>query len=131
MRRFHSYGPVDSEIHFAVPRTELVQDCLNHIVGETGKGGHYFTIWSPRQTGKTWLMRQVKARIERDYPDRFVVGTMSMQGLSSLTTKSVGEFLQKVPKLFLDTFSMVIGPPQTYEKWAHFFIEHRGCSKSR
>ncbi|MGD9971510.1 MAG: hypothetical protein AB7S77_00460 [Desulfatirhabdiaceae bacterium] len=129
MRRFHSYVPVDSDIHFAVPRTELVQDCLNHIVGETGKGGHYFTIWSPRQTGKTWLMRQVKARIERDYPDRFVVGTMSMQGLLFLTTEPVGEFLQKVPKLFLDTFSMDIGPPQTYEQWALFFHRTQGLFK--
>ena len=81
MRRFHSYGPVDQDIHFCVPRVDLVQSCLDHIIGEPGKGGHYFTIWGPRQTGKTWLMHRVKERIEKDYPDRFIVGTMSMQGV--------------------------------------------------
>ena len=47
MRRFHSYGPVDKDIHFSVPRVELVDNCLHHIIGEPGKGGHYFTIWGP------------------------------------------------------------------------------------
>ena len=30
MRRFHSYDPVDADIHFCVPRVKLVEDCLNH-----------------------------------------------------------------------------------------------------
>jgi len=47
----------------------LVKNCLDHIIGEPGKSGHYFTIWGFRQTGKTWLMRQVKQQIENDYPD--------------------------------------------------------------
>ena len=68
MRRFHSYGPVDKDIHFAVPLTDLVTDCLNHIIGAPDKCGHYFTIYAPRQTGKIWLMREVKQRIEQDYP---------------------------------------------------------------
>ena len=72
MRRFHSYGPVDCEEHFCVPRTELVQDCLEQLIGHPDKGGHYFTIWAPRQTGKTWLMRQVQTRLTREYEDRFL-----------------------------------------------------------
>lgn len=52
MRRFHSYGPVDQDIHFVVPRTELVENCLQHILGEPGKGGHYFTIRAPVRPAK-------------------------------------------------------------------------------
>jgi hypothetical protein len=65
MRRFHSCGPVDKDIHFSVPRVNLVENCLHHIIGEPGKGGHYFTIWAPRQTGKTWLMREVNSVSKR------------------------------------------------------------------
>ncbi|MGD9972103.1 MAG: hypothetical protein AB7S77_03490 [Desulfatirhabdiaceae bacterium] len=126
MRRFHSYGPVDQDIHFAVPRTELVDHCLQHIVGEPGKGGHYFTIWAPRQTGKTWLMRQVKEKIEQAYPDQFIVGTMSMQGLSFIGDETVTDFLGKVPKLFLDTFWMDMTPPKNFEEWTYLFHRTKG-----
>jgi hypothetical protein len=37
MRRFHSYGPVDQDIHFCVPRVKLVEDCLNHAMSLFGK----------------------------------------------------------------------------------------------
>jgi hypothetical protein len=33
MRRFHSYGPVNARSHFAVPRTDLVNQCLNSLIG--------------------------------------------------------------------------------------------------
>ena len=52
MREFYSYGPVNCRRHFCGPRRELVRSCLQHIVGDLEDGGHYFTIWSPRQGGK-------------------------------------------------------------------------------
>ena len=82
MRRFHSYGPVDCEEHFCVPRQALIEQCFTQIMGNPDKGGHYFTIWAPRQTGKTWLMHQVKDAIRQRYGDRFAVATMSMQGVA-------------------------------------------------
>ena len=69
MRNFYSYGPVNSKYHFCVERKTLVDRCASFLVGEEGEGGHYFTIWAPRQTGKTWLMREVKKRIEEKYGD--------------------------------------------------------------
>ncbi|OQX01915.1 MAG: hypothetical protein BWK80_59005 [Desulfobacteraceae bacterium IS3] len=74
MRRFHSYGPVDCSEHFCIPRKELIQNCTEQLAGNPEKCGHYFTVWAPRQTGKTWLMLQVKKEIENSYPDRFVIG---------------------------------------------------------
>jgi hypothetical protein len=78
MRRFHSYGPVNARSHFSTPRTDLVNQCLNSLIGSDIEDGHYFTIWAPRQTGKTWLTQQVRKRIEAEYPDQFTVGMMSM-----------------------------------------------------
>src|SRR6056297_1961731 len=100
MRRFYSYGPVDCEEHFCVPRKGLVQECLEQMIGNPDKGGHYFTIWAPRQTGKTWLMHQVKSRIEAEYKDKFIVGHMSMQGTVIDDKEYSDAFLSWVPRLF-------------------------------
>ena len=71
MRRFFSYGPVDCRKHFCVTRKELIDRCVIQLVGEDEDFGHYFTVWALRQTGKTWLMRQVKKEIEKRYRDRY------------------------------------------------------------
>jgi len=126
MRRFHSYGPVNARSHFFAPRTVLVDQCLNSLIGSDNEDGHYFTLWSPRQTGKTWLMHEVQERIHLMYPEQFIVGMMSMQGLSFITDDPIIEFLKKVPKLFLDTFSMDIKPPETYEEWTYLFHRTKG-----
>ena len=126
MRKFHSYGPVNARSHFFAPRTVLVDQCLNSLIGSDNEDGHYFTLWSPRQTGKTWLMHEVQERIQLMYPEQFIVGMMSMQGLSFITNEPIIEFLKKVPKLFLDTFSMDIKPPETYEEWTYLFHRTKG-----
>lgn len=84
MRRFHSYGPVDCRYHFCVERRELVESCLNQLVGVPEEGGHYFTIWAPRQTGKTWLMRQVTQEIAQRYGDQFTALNVSFGNLRGL-----------------------------------------------
>jgi len=67
MRRFSSYGPVDKDLHYYTPRTELVEKGYTQLVGETpSKGGHYFTVWAPRQTGKSWLMREILFLLKKD-----------------------------------------------------------------
>lgn len=80
MRRFHSYGPVDSRFHFGVERRDLVETCKAQLVGDPGEGGHFFTIWGARQVGKTWLMRRAIEEIRAEHGDRFLVGHLSMQG---------------------------------------------------
>ena len=73
MRRFNSYGPVDCEEHFCVERRDLVDECLAQLINDPEKGGHYFTIWAPRQTGKTWLMEQINQETPQRYGDKFAV----------------------------------------------------------
>ncbi|MEM7533797.1 MAG: AAA-like domain-containing protein [Chloroflexota bacterium] len=67
MRRFTSYGPVNTRLHYYVPRTELVEKTLNEVIGDVPEeGGHYITAWAPRQTGKSWILHKVVSRIKQD-----------------------------------------------------------------
>ncbi|MEA3414635.1 MAG: AAA-like domain-containing protein [Thermodesulfobacteriota bacterium] len=126
MRRFHSYGPVNEKRHFAVPRKALVKTCFESLVGDSEEGGHYFTIWAPRQTGKTWLMRQVKKEIENHYGDRFIVGTMSVQGVVIKEGDPDEIFLKKVPQLVWETFKIDMhSPPESWENLKDLFSQRK------
>jgi len=77
-RRFSSYGPVDSSIEYCAPRTELIQKAVNQLVGENPEdGGHYFTVWAPRQTGKSWSLNQTMRELQKD--ERFYVAKIELQ----------------------------------------------------
>ncbi|MDM8550067.1 AAA-like domain-containing protein [Desulfobacterales bacterium HSG2] len=78
MRRFSSYGPVSTKVHYYAPREELIDSAYAELTGDDPQeGGHYITVWAPRQTGKTWIMQQVMKRI-REQGD-FETGIISMQ----------------------------------------------------
>ncbi|MCP4109250.1 MAG: hypothetical protein GY749_27615 [Desulfobacteraceae bacterium] len=65
-KKFSSYGPVISKLHFHAPRKELINRAYTQLVGEVPEeGGHYITIWAPRQAGKTWVMQQVAQKIKK------------------------------------------------------------------
>lgn len=69
MRKFSSYGPIDTDENYYVPRQALIDQALAHLVGDQpGKGGHYITIWAPRQRGKTWIMQRVLYQLQTE-PD--------------------------------------------------------------
>lgn len=126
MRRFHSYGPVDCAEHFCVPRKEIVQGCTEQLIGNPEKGGHYFTLWAPRQTGKTWLMRQVKKEIEKRYPDRFLIGMMSMQGVILESKDDENELLKWFPDLMRDSLNVKPDVPNDWKTWTTYFHRKEG-----
>jgi hypothetical protein len=67
MRKFSSYGPVNNASNYYAPRKELIEKTYISLIGEDpAEGGHYFTVWAPRQTGKTWLMQQIYFRLQKD-----------------------------------------------------------------
>ena len=67
MRRFSSYGPVDTDLHYYVPRQELVDRACAELLGDDpAKGGHYITVLAPRQRGKTWVMGQAILALQRE-----------------------------------------------------------------
>ncbi|MEN8218979.1 MAG: AAA-like domain-containing protein [Pseudomonadota bacterium] len=84
MRKFSSYGPIDRELHYHVPRQELIDFAYQQLLGnDPNKGGHYITVWAPRQTGKTWIMREVFLTLEQE--TQFDVVILSLQFLTEVT----------------------------------------------
>ncbi len=84
MRRFSSYGPIDKDLYFYASREALIEKGYTQLVGEdTAKGGHYFTVWAPRQTGKTWVMQQILFRLRKD--PRFDVLKLNLEILKNTT----------------------------------------------
>ncbi|MCP4150844.1 MAG: AAA family ATPase [bacterium] len=119
MRHFSSYGPVDEKQHYCVPRKEIVEKAYTQLVGhDPQSGGHYFTVWAPRQTGKTWTMQQVLFKLQED--PRFDVLKINLDHLKyennvgqiiSSIAEEVGKGLGKsfgnvtTPKEFQEIFS--------------------------
>ena len=126
MRRFHSYGPVDCEDHFCVQRHELINRCTQQLLGNPNKSGHYFTIWAPRQAGKTWMMRQVKKRIEAQYGSRFICIALSMQGLIMADDDPDEVFFRHTPFLFQKGSVPGAPEPADWNEWIRLFSKKNG-----
>lgn len=121
MRRFHSYGPVDSRYHFCVERKELIEQGVEQLIGIPTEGGHYFTIWAPRQTGKTWLMRQMKQEIARRHPDDFALFDFSLGSLRGLNFASAtGESQPGFPEALSQFLQSTLPGRPKVESWANF-----------
>ncbi len=54
MRRFNTSGPNIAEEHYTIERTNLIK-----IGIELVESSRYFTIWAPRQTGKSTYFKQL------------------------------------------------------------------------
>ncbi|MCP4405135.1 MAG: ATP-binding protein, partial [bacterium] len=130
MRRFHSYGPVDCEEHFCVTREELVNQSIEQLIGNPEKGGHYFTIWAPRQTGKTWLMRQALKEIPQRCQEQFAVFHFSLGTLRGMAkTPSAADEEVTLPARFRRLLERVLPTHPDVPDWEGFcelFSKDRG-----
>lgn len=91
MRKFSSYGPLDTDLHYYAPRQALIAQATDLLLGDDpAKSGQYLTVWAPRQSGKTWIMQQVARQIQSR--GDFEVLLTTMQFAQSVTT--VAEALQ-------------------------------------
>lgn len=61
MRRFNYTGPVYEDEHYVVKRRQLYEDFKEKI-----DQGRYFTIFAPRQMGKTTFLEEIIRNINRD-----------------------------------------------------------------
>jgi hypothetical protein len=130
MRKFHSYGPVDERQHFTVPRKKLITSCMGNLIGDPEKGGHYFTIWAPRQSGKTWIMRQVKEKIEQHYAERFSVHCFSFGDLRGMRFDPTGGV--EIPDALSDVLEIGLPGNPVVKTWKDFrflFSKHKGLWK--
>jgi hypothetical protein len=59
MKRFNTSGPNIKEEHYTIERTDLIRKGIELV--ETSR---YFTIWAPRQTGKSTYFGQLAKHLE-------------------------------------------------------------------
>lgn len=108
MRTFTSYGPLDTELNFYVPRTDLIDMAFSRLMGkDPGKTGHYITIWAPRQTGKTWVIQQVAGKIKES--GNFDVAMFSMEFVKDQSSETIvlNHFVQSLGQQTGKTFPSV------------------------
>ena len=58
MRRFNTSGPNIQEEHYTIQRTDLINQGIELVESK-----RYFTIWAPRQTGKSTYFRQLAEKL--------------------------------------------------------------------
>ncbi|HLP46718.1 MAG TPA: ATP-binding protein, partial [Candidatus Kapabacteria bacterium] len=103
MRRFSSYGPINTHLHYYAPRKELIAGAFTQLMGDNpSEGGHYITVWAPRQTGKTWVMQEILFQLKKD--PRFDVLKINLENLKdredtgeiiNVIARKIGEGLEK------------------------------------
>jgi len=62
MREFNTSGPCDPALHYTVMREALVVSGINKI-----KKGRYFTLFAPRQAGKTTFFQLMIEQLKESY----------------------------------------------------------------
>jgi len=118
MRRFVSYGPIDPQEHYYAPRKELIETGFNKLIGENPrKGGHYITVWAPRQCGKTWVMQEVVEKIRLS--GEFHVGLFSLESLKE--EKNITELLAVFVEKMTETFQKKFPPIKKIRDIRSFF----------
>ena len=60
MKTFNTSGPNILEEHYTIERTELIEKGIDLVEQK-----RYFTIWAPRQTGKSTYFRQLAVHLEQ------------------------------------------------------------------
>ncbi|MCP4150256.1 MAG: hypothetical protein GY757_21085 [bacterium] len=108
MRRFSSYGPIDTDEHYYAPRKALIEKGMSQLLGDNPKkGGHYITVWAPRQTGKTWVMQETLRKLE--HTGEFETGMLSLEAVKKEKNEKVvvNTFVSKLGEVFQRKFPFV------------------------
>ncbi len=120
MRKFSSYGPVNNKLHFFAPREYLIRQIRDQLIGdEDGESGHCITVWAPRQTGKSWIMREALAELRQS--DNFEVCMISFQ--SAKTKKTDEDVLRFFVKRLRSYFSKELPDIASWEDIADLFTK--------
>lgn len=127
MRRFSSYGPVDTDLHFHAPRTVLVDRVLAALAGGGGpeNGGGYITVWAPRQRGKSWIVGQAVRRLRDDPRHRgFDVVATSVEHLK--TVQDAGAVIRRIAADVAGALGLDVGPIRSVDEFDAVFRAERG-----
>ncbi len=93
MREFYTSGPCNPALHYTVLREELMQKGLEKV-----RKGRYFTIFAPRQTGKTTFFQLLLSRLAQD---DFLPVWVSLENLRTATKD---QFYQQLGKRLAAAF---------------------------
>jgi len=120
MRKFSSYGPLDTDMHYYAPRTELIKYVCGQLRGDNPeKGGHYITVWAPRQTGKTGTLKEALFKLRED--KRFDVLKINLETMK--TEEDVGKILMYIEKGIARGLNKKPGGANTPDKFENLFIK--------
>lgn len=96
-----------TDLHYYVPRTSFVDHLYQQVCGDDlGKGGHYITVWAPRQTGKTRLLHRFVQELQAWFA-RLFPPVQTWGELSNLIT---AQNFSKPLILLLDEFDALAEP---------------------
>ena len=84
MRHFNTFGPCNPEEHYTVLREALITQRMDKV-----KKGRFFTIFAPRQAGKTTYFQLLRRELRKE-------GTYTpiLVSFENLTTLSREEFYE-------------------------------------
>ncbi len=86
MRRFNTFGPCNPEEHYTLLRPGLVAQGLAKV-----RAGRYFTLFAPRQAGKTTFFQLLLAELERE--ENFLPLWISLENMKTLSREEFYEAL--------------------------------------
>lgn len=108
MRKFSSYGPPSIDRHYYAPREALISQVCNHLIGDDPtEGGHYVTVWAPRQTGKTWLMQQVVIALQQRGDFDVAITTMQSAKMAQTSAEVLEVLVTNLRNHFQRDFPMI------------------------
>ncbi|VEN73238.1 conserved hypothetical protein [Candidatus Desulfarcum epimagneticum] len=120
MRKFSSYGPIDPDLHYYAPRTDLIGSAVLQLTGENPqKGGNYITVWAPRQTGKSWALKEVLFKLRED--KRFDALKINLEILK--TEEDIGRILMYIEKKMARGLNKKAVGADTPEKFGDLFLK--------
>jgi AAA-like domain len=94
MRYFNSSGPNIIAQHYTLMRPDLVLEGLEKVHND-----RYFTIWAPRQTGKSTYFQLLTSELEKE---GYKVAHVNFENFKSATLDSFLEHLNQHLKTFWD-----------------------------
>ena len=121
MRSFSSYGPVNTKLHYYASRKELLaQTILQLKGGNPEEGGHFFTAWGHRQSGKTWVLNNAMFKIRED--ERFHVAKINMETMKTET--DIGEILSYIEDHLARQLNTQVSKADTPKKFEQLFSKN-------
>ncbi len=102
MRKFSSYGQIDTDANYYAPRLPLIDHAYTQLLGESPEeGGHYITLWAPRQTGKSSVMLEAVKKLR--LLEEFDVVIITLESAKEHTDE------ETVLKIFIYELSAFLG----------------------